>query len=215
MLSLSLIFVTPLIMTAMPNSGTTEGQLLSSPDPSTEQDHGGSVKPYAGGLAVYRGPGRAGRMTPGMVTWAPISDNAVQATVYLADPKVTVTLTFSKNNEPGLNASYLIQIQIVGTFDEGLVRAVPKVSAKRSRLEDGRELAGMAVRVTSDLFWYVLSGETGQDDHNKELLRTVSWIELTLSLGGTMESQLVFETNALGAKLLHNLVIVSHKPTGL
>ena len=184
MLSLSLIFAAPLIMTAMPNSGTTEGQLLSSLDPSTEQDRGGrSVELYAGGLAVYTGPGRAGRMTPGMVTWAPISggtDNAVQATVYLADPKVTVTLTFSKNNEPGLNASYLIQIQIVGTFDEGLVLAVPKVSAKRSRLEDGRELAGMAVRVTSDLFWYVLSGETGQDDHNRELLRTVSWIELTL-----------------------------------
>ena len=30
-----------------------------------------------------------------------------------------------------------------------------------------------------------------------------------------MESQLVIETNALGAKLLDNLVIVSHKPIGL
>jgi hypothetical protein len=209
-LALSLILVPSLFVITMPSLGTSDRQRLAPPNPSRQVGGEKSVAPLPNGHAAYEGSKPDDRSLQGVVTWTQVSNgsnDAVRATLYFSDRRVTVTVTLSKNNEPSLKANYLIEIQVIGSFAEAPVRAVPKIIAKESRLEEGYALAGIPIPVTNYLFWYALSDSESEEEYNRGLLSTASWLQLTLLHEGAEESHLVFEINESGGKLLYDLFI--------
>ena len=153
--------------------------------------------------------GTPGQATEGSVSWAEINGEkgaAIQATLQLPDQNVTTTVTISRNTDPGLPASHLVEIGFSGPLNGSTIQRVPAIVLKSTEQARGQPLAGAAVPVTGDLFWIALSNDAEQTTRNLQLLREGSWFDVPILFEDGTRALLTFEKGIPGDKVFETVL---------
>lgn len=153
--------------------------------------------------------GTPGQATEGTVSWAEINNDkgpAIQATLQLPDQNVTTTVTISRNSDPGLPASHLVEIGFSGPLNGSTIQRVPAIVLKSTEQARGQPLAGAAVPVTGDLFWIALSDDAEQTARNLQLLREGSWFDVPILFEDGTRALLTFEKGIPGDKVFETVL---------
>ena len=153
--------------------------------------------------------GTPGQATEGTVSWAEISGDkgaAIQATLQLPDQNVVTTVTISRNSDPGLPASHLVEIGFSGPLNGSTIQRVPAIVLKSTEQARGQPLAGAAVPVTGDLFWIALSDDAEQTTRNLQLLREGSWFDVPILFEDGTRALLTFEKGIPGDKVFETVL---------
>lgn len=158
--------------------------------------------------------GSPGKASDGTVTWSQVTrDNApaIQATLRLGEQNATVVVTIYKNNDSGLPASHLVEVQFTGKLSPSAIERVPALVLKQTEQARGQPLTGAAVPVTGDLFWIALSNDAQQVKHNLDLLHEGSWFDLPILFSDQTRALLTFEKGVPGDKVFET-VLAGWKP---
>ena len=159
--------------------------------------------------------GSPGRAVEGSVTWAEIMrDNApaVQATLHLAEPEVTTTVTIYRNNDVSLPASHMVEVEFQGALGSTAIQRVPALVLKSTEQARGEPLAGAAVPVTDQLFWIALSNDSDEATRNVTLLREGAWFDIPILFTDGTRALLTFEKGIPGDRIFET-VMASWTPT--
>lgn len=153
--------------------------------------------------------GTPGRATEGTVAWAETNGDkgaAIQATLELPEQNVTTTVTISRNSDPGLPASHLVEVSFSGPLNGSTIQRVPAIVLKSTEQARGQPLAGAAVPVTEDLFWIALSNDAEQTTRNLQLLREGSWFDVPILFEDGTRALLTFEKGIPGDKVFETVL---------
>lgn len=153
--------------------------------------------------------GTPGKATEGTVSWAETNGEkgaAIQATLQLPEQNVTTTLTISRNSDPGLPASHLVEVSFSGSLNGSKIQRVPAIVLKSTEQARGQPLAGAAVPVTEDLFWVALSDDSEQTARNLQLLREGSWFDVPILFEDGTRALLTFEKGIPGDKVFETVL---------
>lgn len=153
--------------------------------------------------------GQPGKATEGTVAWSQItrdSGPAVQATLKMAGQDTTTTVTIYKNNDSGLPASHLVEVQFSGELGPSPVQRVPALVLKQTEQARGQPLTGAAVPVTGDLFWIALSNDAEQVKRNLQLMRDGSWFDVPILFTDGTRALLTFEKGIPGDKVFETVL---------
>jgi len=153
--------------------------------------------------------GSSGRASQGAISWErielPQEPPGITARVDLPEQGVTVTLTFTRNTDPALPASHLIEIDVEGGLG-GPIQRVPALVLKPSEQARGQALAGAAVPVTDRLFWIALSDDPDQVGRNLSLLRDGSWFDMPIMYEDGQRALLTFEKGIPGDRVFETVL---------
>ena len=153
--------------------------------------------------------GSPGRASEGIVTWAEVTREdrpAIQATLRLADPEITATVTIASNYDTTLPASHIVEIQFAGALGASTIERVPALVLKQTEQARGQPLAGAAVPVTNELFWIALSDDAEDVSRNVQLLREGSWFDIPILFSDQTRALLTFEKGIPGDKVFETVM---------
>jgi hypothetical protein len=155
--------------------------------------------------------GSSGRASQGAIAWErverPQDTSAITARLDLPEQGATVTLTFTRNSDPALPASHLIEIEVEGEAGlGGPIQRVPALVLKPSEQARGQALAGAAVPVTDRLFWIALSDDPDQVGRNISLLRDGSWFDMPIMFEDGQRALLTFEKGIPGDRVFETVL---------
>jgi hypothetical protein len=153
--------------------------------------------------------GSPGRASEGIVTWAEVTREerpAIQATLRLADPEITATVTIARNYDTTLPASHIVEIQFSGALGASTIERVPALVLKQTEQARGQPLTGAAVPVTNELFWIALSDDGEDVARNVQLLREGSWFDVPILFSDQTRALLTFEKGIPGDRVFETVM---------
>ena len=146
----------------------------------------------------------AGKAVDGSVAWRFIENGAdgpaIEADLQIPERKLKVKLIVHKNLDQSLPASHLIEIRVDAR--ERRISEVRGIIMKETEQAAGAPLAGLAAKVTSQLFWIALSASPEDLGLNLALLRKRDWIDMPFVYEDGQRAILTFEKGAAGDKVL-------------
>jgi len=157
----------------------------------------GGVKTYVGTVvwrrdSVNRGPNQQ-------------LSSAIRADVDLPEAGMKATMTIEKNYEPTLSASHTLSVHFDPAPDSpiGDVRAMNVPEMRRDDAPRGSPLQGMQVDVAPNVFLVGLysAGET----QNVDMIRSLNWIDIPMSLANGKIAKMTFEKGAAGAQIIDDV----------
>ncbi len=153
-----------------------------------------------------------GQVSQGSVNWSrverPDGLPAIQASIKLADPKVDVIITISKNTDEGLPASHLIEVSFdgVANVSAAAIDRIPALVMKPSEQARGQPLVGAGVPVTESIFWIALSDEAEKVASNLTTLRDGTWFDMPLLFKDQQRALITFEKGGPGEALFKEVL---------
>jgi hypothetical protein len=107
---------------------------------------------------------------------------AVRADVDIPERHVRMTWSLRRNTDKALPASHTIEVQfsLPADFPEGGIGNIPGILMKSDEAGRGAPLAGLAVKVTNNYFLVGLSALDTDVQHNLEMLKQRSWLDVPL-----------------------------------
>lgn len=153
----------------------------------------------------------AGRQFPGTVSWrvetaAPSpgqpAETTVRADVAVAARGFALTLVLHKNTDRTLPASHKIDLSFTVPADDahGGIKNVPGILMKPAEQTRGTPLAGLAVKVTDNVFLIGLSAADADRQRNVDLLRERAWVDIPIVYGDGRRAILAFDKGASGKR---------------
>lgn len=127
-------------------------------------------------------------------------DIGIRAVVTIPDRNVKVTLRLRRNQDPGIPASHIIEVQfeLPPNFDLGNAGTVPGMRAKASEGAQGVPLIGLPVRVAPGFFLIGLSAIEADRQRNLGLLITRNFLDLPVVFENGRRAILVLEKGVPG-----------------
>ena len=127
-------------------------------------------------------------------------DIGIRAVVTIPDRNVKVTLRLRRNQDPGIPASHIIEVQfeLPPNFDLGNAGTVPGMRAKASEGAQGVPLVGLPVRVAPGFFLIGLSSIEADRQRNLGLLITRNFLDLPVVFENGRRAILVLEKGVPG-----------------
>ncbi|MBS9479250.1 hypothetical protein [Ancylobacter radicis] len=127
-------------------------------------------------------------------------DIGIRAVVTIPDRNVKVVLRLRRNQDPGIPASHIIEVQfeLPPNFDLGNAGTVPGMRAKASEGAQGVPLIGLPVRVAPGYFLIGLSSLDADRQRNLSLLITRNFLDLPVVFENGRRAILVLEKGVPG-----------------
>ena len=153
-----------------------------------------------------------GQVSEGNVVWERVEQPdglpAIRAKIGLADPKVDVTVTISRNTDQQLPASHLIEIvfALSDQFEGGGIGAIQNFAMKQTEQDTGDPLIAVPAKITESFFMIALNDYVEAVDLNLKLLRERNWIDLPVSYGNGRRALLTMEKGSSGAEIFDQVI---------
>ena len=215
----------PLVEPETPAAELTEAvpvEPLPAETTGLEETQTAALQPPEEGLVAQRAiyyfqgtEGSPGRAVEGSTTWTEITRDsapAVQATLRLADPEITTTVTIYRNSDTSLPASHMVEVEFQGALGSTTIQRVPALVMKSTEQARGEPLAGAAVPVTDQLFWIALSNDPDEASRNVTLLREGAWFDIPILFADGTRALLTFEKGIPGDRIFQT-VMAAWTPT--
>lgn len=155
-----------------------------------------------------------GRQYVGQVTWRTenvaerngTSDIAIRADIDIPERKFKAALTIRRNLDASLPASHTVEItfQLPPDFVGGGISNVPGALMKSNEQSRGTPLAGLAVKVTDNIYLIGLSNVDADRDRNLQLLKERSWFDIPLVYANQRRAIIALEKGVLGELAFKN-----------
>jgi hypothetical protein len=181
---------------------------LASPPPLAKPD---SVATQGAVLYEEDTKDPNGRSFVGSVTWRservpPSAGKPAEFTLY-ADidipERLKMTAAFRRNSDAALPASHLVEVRFklpLG-FAGGAIANVPGILMKTGAEHRGTPLAGLAVKVTDNIFLVGLSSNAADVKRNVELLKDRAAFDIPIVYGNGIRGIILIEKGAIGERV--------------
>ncbi len=194
--------------TRLPEPTSLDASTVRPPEPTNEI----TADPASMGVALYHPSDPAGAAVRGTVKWVRTTKSNHPAILAMAQmPDLAAAVTLSKNYDDALAASYLMEIQFMGKFDQPAVREIAAPLLRDAAEGEGKPLAGVPVVVTDDFFWFALTNHADQLAYDVDLLRQAKWIEIPIFFEGGTHASLVLETAPLTNSIFEDVAEAAAK----
>jgi hypothetical protein len=127
---------------------------------------------------------------------------AVKADVEIPERGVTMAFSMVRNTDRTLPASHTIDIRfsLPRGFSGGGIANVPGILMKQAEQTRGAPLAGIAVKVTDNVFLIGLSSVESDVQRNTQLLRERSWFDIPIVYANGSRAILAMEKGTPGER---------------
>ena len=111
------------------------------------------------------------------------TERAVEAAITIPDRQMTATWTLRRNTDKSLPASHTVDVifDLPGNAAGGDFDRLAGILMKAEETAEGKPLAGLAVKVTTNYFLFGLSAGAADVHSNVELLETLDWIDMPIT----------------------------------
>jgi hypothetical protein len=157
----------------------------------------GGVKTYIGTVvwrrdAANRGPNQE-------------LSNAIRADLDIPEAGFKSSLTIEKNYDAALSASHTITIRFEPNGDSpvGNVQMINVPEMRREDAPKGVPLQGMQVDIAPNVFLVGLYSSA--EAQNVDLIKTLNWIDIPMSLANGKIAKLTFEKGAAGGQIINDV----------
>ena len=142
---------------------------------------------------VSPGPGRAPEL-------------AVKANIEIPERRITMVFSMVRNTDPALPASHTVDIRfdLPPEFAGGGVANVPGILMKQAEQTRGVPLAGIAVKVTDNVFLIGLSSVDSDVQRNTQLLKERTWFDIPIVYNNGSRAILAVEKGTPGERAFND-----------
>ncbi len=132
--------------------------------------------------------------------------SAVRADIDIPDARFKISMTMEKNYEAALSVSHTFTIRFEPGADSpiGDVKAINMPEMRRDDAPKGSALQGLPVDIAPNVFLVGLA--SAAEAQNMELLRSVNWFDLPMSLAAGRVAKVTFEKGAGGDRILSDVL---------
>jgi hypothetical protein len=127
---------------------------------------------------------------------------AVKASIEIPERRITMAYTMVRNTDTALPASHTIDIRfnLPPGFPGGGVANVPGILMKQAEQTRGVPLAGIAVKVTNNVFLIGLSSVDSDVQRNTQLLKERTWFDIPIVYANGGRAILAMEKGTPGER---------------
>ncbi|OCI91299.1 hypothetical protein A6U86_21865 [Rhizobium sp. AC27/96] len=187
----------------------------NQPPPVTQQ-----TAPVTDGQKVFLYEERLGQTSPtafqGTVSWSIQEGKAadgrpepsVQGLISVPERGLTATITVSRNGDPSLPASHLIELafQVPPNFEGGAIDNVQRVALKATEQDRGDALIAVPAKVTDDVYMVALNDFPDARKTNLDLLKTRNWIDIPVVYRNGRRALLTMEKGQTGTDAFNKAI---------
>jgi hypothetical protein len=173
---------------AVPAAALAQHVVLYEEDPDDPQGK------RLAGSATWRTESKVVGASPGLV---------LRADLEIPERRMTVSFLLSRNIDPTLPASHVIEVtfKLPADFPFGGVSNVPGILMKQGEQLRGAPLAGVAVKVTSTFFMVGLSAVEADVQRNLQFLKERSWFDIPIYYDNGRRAILALEKGDSGQRI--------------
>ncbi|ENN87184.1 hypothetical protein RHSP_24141 [Rhizobium freirei PRF 81] len=172
------------------------------------------------GQKVFLYEERLGQTSPsafqGTVTWSLQQgkgadgrpEPSVQGLISVPDRGLAATITVSRNADPSLPASHLIELafQVPPNFEGGAIDNVQRVALKATEQDRGDALIAVPAKVTDDVYMVALNDFPDARKTNLDLLRSRNWIDIPVVYRNGRRALLTMEKGPTGTDAFNKAI---------
>jgi hypothetical protein len=127
---------------------------------------------------------------------------AVKANIEIPERRITMTFSMVRNTDTALPASHTIDVRfnLPPGFPGGGVANVPGILMKQAEQTRGVPLAGIAVKVTNNVFLIGLSSAESDVQRNTQLLKERTWFDIPIVYSNSTRAILAMEKGTPGER---------------
>jgi hypothetical protein len=187
----------------------------NQPPPVTQQ-----TAPVTDGQKVFLYEERLGQTSPaafeGTVTWSVQEgkgadgrpEPSVQGLINVPERGLTATITVSRNGDPSLPASHLIELafQVPPNFEGGAIDNVQRIALKATEQDRGDALIAVPAKVTDDVYMVALNDFPDARKTNLDLLKTRNWIDIPVVYRNGRRALLTMEKGPTGTDAFNKAI---------
>jgi hypothetical protein len=131
---------------------------------------------------------------------------AVKANIEIPERHVTMTFSMVRNTDTKLPASHTIDVRfnLPSGFPGGGVANVPGILMKQAEQTRGVPLAGIAVKVTNNVFLIGLSSVDSDLQRNMQLLKERTWFDVPIVYSSGSRAILAVEKGTPGERAFND-----------
>ena len=135
---------------------------------------------------------------------------AVKANIEIPDRRITMTFSMVRNTDPKLPASHTIDIRfnLPPDFPGGGIANVPGILMKQAEQTRGVPLAGIAVKVTDNVFLIGLSSVESDIERNTQLLKERTWFDIPIVYANGSRAIIAMEKGTPGERAFNDAFTV-------
>lgn len=140
---------------------------------------------------------------------------AVKANIEIPDRRITMSFTMVRNADTALPASHTIDVRfnLPPGFAGGGVANVPGILMKQAEQTRGVPLAGIAVKVTGNVFLIGLSSVEADVQRNTQLLKERTWFDIPIVYSNGTRAILAMEKGTPGERAFNDAFTAWGRPT--
>ncbi|MPZ57919.1 MAG: hypothetical protein GEU91_15755 [Rhizobiales bacterium] len=135
---------------------------------------------------------------------------AAKASIEIPERRITMAFSMVRNTDAALPASHTIDIRfnLPPGFPGGGVANVPGILMKQAEQTRGVPLAGLAVKVTDNVFLIGLSSVDADVQRNTQLLKERSWFDIPIVYSNGSRAILAMEKGTPGERAFNDAFTV-------
>jgi hypothetical protein len=135
---------------------------------------------------------------------------AVKADIEIPDRRITMMFSMVRNTDPKLPASHTIDIRfnLPPDFPSGGIANVPGILMKQAEQTRGVPLAGIAVKVTDNVFLIGLSSVESDIERNTQLLKERTWFDIPIVYANGSRAIIAMEKGTPGERAFNDAFTV-------
>ncbi|MGG6897461.1 hypothetical protein [Rhizobium sp. BR 315] len=147
--------------------------------------------------SLQQGKGADGRPEP-----------SVQGLITVPDRGLAATITVSRNADPSLPASHLIELafQVPANFEGGAIDNVQRVALKATEQDRGDALIAVPAKVTDDVYMVALNDFPDARKTNLDLLKSRNWIDIPVVYRNGRRALLTMEKGPTGTDAFNKAI---------
>jgi hypothetical protein len=140
---------------------------------------------------------------------------AVKANIEIPERRITMSFTMVRNADTALPASHTIDVRfnLPPGFAGGGVANVPGILMKQAEQTRGVPLAGIAVKVTGNVFLIGLSSVEADVQRNTQLLKERTWFDIPIVYSNGSRAILAMEKGTPGERAFNDAFTAWGRPT--
>ena len=127
---------------------------------------------------------------------------AIRADVEVPERKLAMTWSLRRNTDKGLPATHTVEImfKLPADFPAGGILNVPGILMKQAEQTRGVPLAGLAVKVTNDVYLIGLSNLDADKERNLQALKERGWFDIPIVYSNNRRAILAMEKGTPGER---------------
>jgi hypothetical protein len=131
---------------------------------------------------------------------------AVKANIEIPERRITMAFSMVRNTDPTLPASHTVDIRfsMPPDFPGGGIANVPGILMKQAEQTRGVPLAGIAVKVTNNVFLIGLSSVESDVQRNTQLLKERTWFDIPIVYSNGTRAILAMEKGNPGERAFND-----------